>query len=440
MTAPVSWGRAHRFAHTLIDVRDTRAVAEQLARLVGGKRLALPFGSGRSYGDSCLNQDGLLLHSKRLDCFIEFDRARGVLCAESGLSLAEILTHVVPYGWFLPVVPGTKYVTLGGALANDIHGKNHHRAGSFANHVHRFGLLRSDSGREIVCSRTDNSELFRATVGGLGLTGFITWIELSLSPMPGSSLAVENILFRSISEFLEVSDSSATDFEFSVAWFDCLRFHHGQTRGIFSRANFAHGSGRKLHAPPKAWKRLPISIPSWLLNSAIVKAFNTVYFALQNRERGRRSQHYDGFFFPLDQIGDWNKAYGRGGLYQYQCVIPSQSRQAGLEALMQTIVGAGQGSFLAVLKVFGESPSAGLLSFPRAGATLALDFPNRGQRTLDLMTALDEIVLRFGGRVYPAKDGRLSSVAFKSMYPLWQEFQAHIDPALSSSFWRRVTS
>jgi FAD/FMN-containing dehydrogenase len=398
----------------------------------------LPRGLGRSYGDSCLNDGGLLLDATGLDRLIDFDPTTGVLRCEAGLSLAAILDLMVPRGWFLPVTPGTKFVTVAGALANDIHGKNHHRAGTFGHHVRRFELVRSD-GRRMVCSPQENEALFRATIGGLGLTGFITWVEFTLKPITSERIDRESIKFSSLGEFLELTRNSDERFEYTVAWIDCLASGPRLGRGIFFRGNHATGSdGRPKPGRPQRLS-VPLYAPNFVLGPLTVRSFNTLYYKRQRRKLVTDSVHYDPFFYPLDAVGHWNRLYGKRGFLQYQYAVPAERGIEATRNILTRIAESGEGSFLAVLKEFGNSPAAGMLSFPMRGMTLALDFAHRGASTLALLDRLDAIVLAQGGRLYPAKDARMSAASFQTFYPQWREFSRFVDPAFSSSFWRRVT-
>jgi FAD/FMN-containing dehydrogenase len=393
---------------------------------------SLAHGNGRSYGDCCTNTGGTLLHTRSLDRFIAFDNASGVLRCEAGVLFSEILDLVVARGWFLPVTPGTKFVTVGGAIANDVHGKNHHRAGTFGEHVRCFELLRSD-GTRVECSRTRNAELFRATVGGLGLTGVITWAEFALQRIAGPWMATENLRFTNLREFFTLSAESEQDYAYTVAWVDCAATGAALGRGWFFRANHAAGPEQ---AHPRRSLRMPLTPPISLINRLSLRAFNSLYY---HRRRPRQAlDHYDSYFYPLDAIADWNRIYGPRGFLQYQCVVPMPSAEPVLTELLACVGRSGSGSFLAVLKVFGDRPAAGILSFPRAGTTLALDFPNQGQATLDLLERLDDIVSAAGGAVYPAKDARLTRARFVRYFPGWEAMLPHIDPRFSSGWWRRV--
>lgn len=398
----------------------------------------LPWGLGRSYGDSCVNDGNAVLSTRRLNRLIGFDGESGRLHCEAGVSLADILTFAVPRGWFLPVTPGTKFVTVGGAIANDVHGKNHERAGNFGHHVCRLELLRSEEGRRC-CSPEENRELFHATIGGLGLTGLILSAEIQLKPISNQYIASETIRFDSLDDFRALSRESAATFEYTVAWFDCLSAGRRLGRGLFTRGNHADSHFDHLNKPPPRALVVPFDFPEIVLNPITIKAFNGLYFHTKRSRRGMNICHYERFFYPLDAIQAWNRIYGKRGFYQYQCVLPTDDYAAARE-LLSVISASGAGSFLAVLKEFGDIPSLGLLSFPRPGVTIALDFPNKCAATWTLFDRLDELVMAADGAVYPAKDARLSSSAFKAYYPQWNEFAAFVDPKFSSSFWRRVNA
>jgi FAD/FMN-containing dehydrogenase len=427
-----SWGNVIRAEHTVLRLPSRHAPFPDIAPLTS----VLPYGNGRSYGDSCLNVGAGLLEMRTLDRFMAFDPQRGTLTCEAGVLLADILDFAVPQGWFVPVTPGTRFVTVGGAIANDVHGKNHHRAGNFSRHVRQFELLRSD-GLRLVCSDSENVEWRAATVGGLGLTGIITWAEIGLRRIPGPWMDVEAIRFANLDEFLALAAESDRDFEYTVAWVDCLGRGKQLGRGWLQRANHAAAQMRlpRTRARPLS---VPFALPFSPVNSASLRLFNAF---LYHRQRGahRRIQHFESFFYPLDRILHWNRLYGPRGLYQYQCVVPHNGGREATAALLETIARSGLGSFLAVLKLFGGLSSPGMLSFPREGITLALDFPNRGERLEFVFRELDAIVQQAGGRVYPAKDGRMPGTLFRAGYPRWSEFSRYVDPRSSSSFWRRVT-
>jgi FAD/FMN-containing dehydrogenase len=410
---------------------------DQLPALLEDRRFAskLPVGLLRSYGDSCLNGAGALIEMRGLGRFIAFDPETGVLRAEAGVSISGILRLVVRSGWFLPTTPGTRFVTLGGALANDVHGKNHHSAGSLGCHVRSFGLRRSDHGGLIVTPQNEPS-LFASTIGGLGLTGLIEWVELQLVKIGSSYLDVETIPYEKLDEFWSLAEESVDTYEHTVAWIDCATRGENSGRGVFSRANWLMDGAYDVHSD-RSWKRIPCEAPGAALNRVTVSAFNEVYFRAGKRKAGTARQHYAPFFYPLDAIFDWNRLYGWRGMLQYQCVVPREAQREAIRALLDVIAASGQASFLAVLKTFGERPSPGLLSFPRPGATLALDFRFRGEETLKLFAQLDAIVADAGGALYPAKDGRMSPDMFRRSFPKWGQFMK--DPAMDSDFWRRVS-
>jgi FAD/FMN-containing dehydrogenase len=401
-----------------------------------GSDTALAYGRGRSYGDSCINSHGTQISTRRLNRIIRFDAEQGILNCEAGLTLHEILQVIVPRGWFLPVVPGTRFVTLGGAIANDVHGKNHHHAGSFGCHVRSLTLLRSSGQREL-CSPRDNAQRFSATVGGLGLTGLITSAEINLIPIASHQLEVEDKIFSCVDEFTALSRESA-DWEYTVSWIDTFARNGQVGRGIFSRARHARESGPLLPGRSRAALGVPFAPPFSLVNKWTVNSFNCVYFWAGSRKRAVRHQHYQPFFFPLDAIANWNRIYGSRGFFQYQCVVPHEGGGRAIQTLLREIHRSGEASFLAVLKEFGQRRSPGLLSFPRPGLTLALDFPNRGEKTRRLLESFDETVLAAGGALYPAKDARMSPRMFAAGFPAMQDFLSEMDPKFSSAFWRRV--
>lgn len=429
-----SWGRIAFGPQTGVRFDERTAPLPRAASGAPG----LPFGNGRSYGDSCLNTGGVLIDCRRLDRFIAFDHETGVLRCEAGVLLADILAVAVPLGWFPPVCPGTQFVTVGGAIANDVHGKNHHRAGAFGCHVRCFELLRSDGAR-LLCSPDENADLFRATIGGLGLTGLITWAEIQLKPVANAFIDQEVIRFEKLADFFALSAASDQDFEYTVAWVDCLAGGDALGRGLFSRGNHAASIAGAAPKPPRHRLSVPVTPPLPLVNRLSLRAFNELYYRRQRGETAAKQVHYQPFFFPLDAIGNWNRLYGPRGFYQYQCVLPPAQGEAGVAEILAAVAAAGAGSFLAVLKQFGDRPSPGTLSFPRPGVTLALDFANTGDRTRRLLDRLDEIVGRCGGAIYPAKDARMSPDMFARAFPALEEFKAFVDPAFSSSFWRRVT-
>lgn len=442
----VGWGRAHRFSHRVALPAYRDELPGLMAAAAAESASVLAFGKGRSYGDSCLNGGGALIDMSRLDRVMRFDRDAGVLEAEAGLTLAEILRVLAGpdgagTGWFPPVTPGTKFVTLGGAVANDVHGKNHHTAGCFGNHVESLRLLRSD-GSLLTCSPTENVDLFRATIGGLGLTGLIVSVALRLKRVPGLWMETQDVRYRSLDDFFTLNDETSDDWEYTVAWLDCLASGAELGRGVFSRSRHVAGGNDKGGVAAAFEPRLsmPVDFPGAALNNLSVRAFNALYWRKASFTPVVRPSHFDPVFYPLDAIGRWNRMYGRRGFYQYQCVTPHAVAKDAVREMLAAVAAAGQGSFLAVLKTLGDVPSPGMLSFPMPGVTLALDFPNKGASTHRLLDRLDAITAAAGGRLYPAKDGRMSPGCFLAGYPQWETFSRFIDPKFSSSFRRRVVA
>lgn len=429
MVSMGSWGRLGAWPH------EVRPLAHGPSRLPaaaeGGAGLA--YGMGRSYGDVCLNPGGTLWTTAALDRFIAFDPRTGALTCEAGVLLRDIQQVFVPQGWMLPVTPGTQVVTVGGAIANDVHGKNHHARGSFGDHVLRLTLLRTD-GSTIECGPDLRPDWFAATVGGLGLTGVVTQATLRLMPVAGPWLETESLPYESLDAFFALADGSEAGWEYTVSWVDCMAGE--RVRGIFLRANLSPATDPA--PPPARAKTVPFAPPLSLVNRFSVRPFNAAYYRHHRRQAGRRRMHYAPFFYPLDHVLEWNRIYGSAGFYQYQCVLPRDTGRAGTQQLLREIAAAGEGSFLAVLKTFGDRAAPGLLSFARPGVTLALDFPNHGAATLRLFDRLDAVLRECGGRLYPAKDARMPRDLFETGYPRLSEFLPFRDPGIRSAFAQRV--
>jgi FAD/FMN-containing dehydrogenase len=389
----------------------------------------LPVGCGRSYGDVGLAASGTVLNTSSMDRVISFNKESGVVRCEAGVTLGQILALTVPHGWMMPVLPGTQYVTVAGAVANDVHGKNHHVTGTFCKHVTRLSLLRSD-GEIIECSESQRAEWFAASCGGLGLSGIILWVEVQLRPLQGPWLDSETIKFESLDDFFRLSNESEADFEYTVSWIDCLS---QSVRGHFNRAN--HAAAEHAAPPSRKIPAIPFAPPFSPVNRYTLKAFNSAYFHRQRAVRKQQLAPWQSWFFPLDAVPHWNRLYGKAGFRQYQCVVPEEV----VGELLAVIRQAGEGSFLAVLKKFGQHSSPALMSFPRVGTTLALDFPFRGNRTLELFKQLDTIVFAHGGALYPAKDAHMQARDFQAAYPAWEQVEKMRDPKINSLFWQRVT-
>lgn len=395
----------------------------------------LPVGNFRSYGDVGMISEGTAIDSKYLNKFVYFDEETGLLDCEPGIQLKEIQELFVKRGWMLPVTPGTSLVTVAGAIANDVHGKDHHISGTFGEHVLSIQLARS-TGEILYCSSNENSELFRATIGGLGLTGYILQARLQLKKVSGPFFDAEVLPFANLAEFFDLSrESEDQKWQATVAWFDCSTSKAG--RGSFTRGN------PSVQPNPSEDKRrvdlsVPFTPPISLINKATLSPLNLSYFHLQKALAGKKLMHYKDFYYPLDGIRDWNRAYGPKGFFQYQSVVPMSASREATQEMLDVIRGSGQGSFLAVLKTFADRPSAGTLSFPMHGATLALDFPNQGESTLRLFERLDQIVMEAGGRLNPSKDARMSREMFKQGYLDLDKFLPFRDPAFASDFSTRV--
>jgi FAD/FMN-containing dehydrogenase len=414
---------------------------EAPARLADAVSAGLPvlaYGRGRSYGDVCLNGGGAVLDTAGLDRVMAFDAEHGVIQAEAGVTLAEVLALVVPHGWFLPVTPGTQFVTLGGAVANDVHGKNHHAAGTFGRFVTRVELVRS-TGERVELEPAD--ALFGATVGGLGLTGLLTWVEFRLLRVASDRIDQTVSRFRTLGDFFALSEAANARSPYVVAWLDALR---PEGRGLLMEGDHAPaGADARLPAPADASRprlAVPFDAPAWALSPLSVRAFNALYYRRVRADVQSGRLHYRPFFYPLDAVGSWNRGYGRRGFYQYQFVVPFGDAGAAVRDVLGRLSQAGAGSFLAVLKTFGDVPSPGLMSFPRPGVTLAVDVANRGDETVRLLRACDDVVRAAGGAVYPGKDASMTPASFRAFFPQWEAFAQHVDPAFSSSFWRRVTA
>ncbi|MBW8361389.1 MAG: FAD-binding oxidoreductase [Kaistella sp.] len=368
-------------------------------------------GNGRCYGDAALGEH--IFSTCRLNKFISFDRLNGIIECESGVLLSEILEICVPQGYFLFVTPGTKFITVGGAIAADVHGKNHHSEGCFSESVLEFSLL-NENGEVIICSRTENSGKFWATVGGMGLTGIILSAKFKLKNIETAYIRQETIKAENIDEIFRLFEESES-WTYNVAWIDCLRKGKNLGRSVMLRGEhaFRHQLPLKLQENPlrlkeKSMPSVPFYLPGFILNSFTVKFFNFLYFNQHHKNRGADYVDYEKFFYPLDIVNDWNRMYGKNGFIQYQFVIPKEKGKEGLKKILETIADSGNGSFLAVLKLFGKNNPEAYNSFPTEGYTLALDF-KVNPKLKKLVAQLDEIVEEYGGRIYLAKDSMSKS-------------------------------
>lgn len=424
-----SWGRLSAQAHHVIDLNDPIQVKSLVGR---GPHPGTAYGMGRSYGDACLNPGGTLWDTTGLDHFIAFDDSTGHLVCEAGVLLRDIQRLAIPRGWILPVTPGTQIVTVGGAIVNDVHGKNHHRFGSFGNHVHRIRLVRTD-GETFDCGPQLRPDWFVATVGGLGLTGIIVEAEIRLCRVSSPWLDTETIPYANLDEFFRLADDSEADWEHTASWVDCISGSSG--RGLFIRGNPTDAYQRE---PKRRKLTIPLVPPISLLNKLSSRFFNTVYYNFKKRQAGRTIAHYEPFLYPLDNLLEWNRIYGPKGFFQYQSVVPRDVGQDAVQAMLKKIKRSGDASFLTVLKTFGNRQAIGMLSFPQPGVSLALDFPNHGERTLKLFEYLDAIVREARGRIYLAKDARMPRDFFEASYPRLNEFLKYRDFGISSGLSRRL--
>ena len=412
----------------------------ELSRLAERFEESIPRGLGRCYGDASLAPRIISTH--RLQRVLAFDEETGTLTCEAGVSFEDLLKVFVPRGWFPPVTPGTKHVTVGGAIAADIHGKNHHKEGSFSNHLERIELFLS-GGSVTSCSRETNPELFWATCGGMGLTGMILNATFRLKKIETGFIDRTTYKARDLDEAMDLIARTA-EATYSVAWVDCLARGRKLGRSLLFLGEHAArerlgGTQSRNPLAVHGKKRLsvPFFLPSFVLNGLSIKLFNALYFHAHRTGKKTDLVHYDPFFYPLDGVGSWNKIYGRRGMMQYQLVLPLENSRAGLEAILKTIADQGDASFLAVLKLFGKQE--GLLSFPMEGYTLALDFPVK-TRVFALMSKLDKLVVENGGRIYLAKDARLDRDRFFESYPQAREFMARKEAADPKRGWASFQS
>lgn len=421
---------------------------ERYAELKAEAPSTIVRGQGRSYGDASLSQNGRVILSERLNRFLAFDREQGVVRAEAGLTLDDLLSVVVPRGWFPLVTPGTKFVSLGGCVAADVHGKNHHHDGTFSRGVRQLELIRAD-GTKIPCSAEDSATAFWATVGGMGLTGIIGEVELQLQPIETAYIRARHTPATDLEQAFRLLQDAEHDARYTVAWIDLMSRGARLGRSVVMSGDHAQRdelSGAQRLAPLRSathpTRNMPFDMPAWLLNPVTIRAFNELYYRNEGGKNTPFLVDYDKFFYPLDAIGRWNRLYGRRGFVQYQCVVPEATAMEALQQLLERLAQSGHPAFLGVLKRLGAE-GEGHLSFPLAGYTLALDLPMTGSRLLKLLDEFDAIVLQHGGRVYLAKDARLAPESFRAMYPRlaeWQQVRHELDPQgiFSSSLSRRL--
>ena len=376
----------------------------------------IPFGNGRSYGDSALNR--IILDVKSQNKFLEFDREKGILSVQSGVLFSEILGVIVPKGWFLTVTPGTKLITLGGAIASDVHGKNHHVEGCFSKCVLSFSIMMAD-GKVVSCSKKSNPELFRATCGGMGLTGVILDAKISLTKINSKSINQTTIKNSNLKETFEAFKKYG-DANYSVAWIDCLANNESVGRSLLTIGEFRDDGDLDYRLQQKA--TVPNGFPSYMLNSLTVKLFNWFYYSKNRQLVSSKVVDIDTFFYPLDSIAHWNRIYGKNGFVQYQFILPLANSYSGLAEILKVIASSKRGSFLAVLKLYGEA-NDNYLSFPMKGYSLALDFKLE-KGVFELMDRLNGIVKKNHGRIYLAKDACVDEDTFSQGYECIEAFRA----------------
>lgn len=423
------WGRYPRVLSTVVRPASLADVAPP------AEGYMIARGQGRAYGNAAMSKDGLVLLTEQLKRVIHFDERSGILWAEAGVTLAEILGEFVPRGWFPMVTPGTKFVSLGGCVAADVHGKNHHRAGTFGAHVAELELVLADGSRQR-CSPEKNAELFWATIGGMGLTGIIIEVAFQLRRIESAYMIVQHHRAADLDASLKLLEAEDCDDEYTVAWIDCLARGKKLGRSVLMRGHHATRAelpagirGRPLETKQRGEYNLAFDFPAWALNALTVKLFNDFYYKWQGAKVSAFVTDYDSFFYPLDRLGNWNRLYGARGFMQYQCVLPMKTARGGLQLLLEALAQSKRASFLAVLKRFGAEGN-GLLSFPMAGYTLALDMPLGDPELFGFLEQLDEIVLAHGGRIYLAKNPRVGAQTFRRMYPRyaeWLETKSRLD-------------
>lgn len=410
-----SWGLYPKIENKGIEFS---SISELQKRIISSKNY-IPYGNGRSYGDSALNET--VIPMRQLNQILFLDEINGIIELQSGVLLSEILDFCIPKGWFLKVTPGTKLITVGGAIASDIHGKNHHIDGCFSNSVLEFDLLQPN-GKLVTCSSTQNDELFRHTCGGQGLTGIIVRAKLELKRIKSSRIKQVTIKTGTLKETFEVFEEIKYQ-PYSVAWIDCLSTGRklGRSHVIYgdfiSDGNLDIKEGLKLN--------IPFFFPSITLNKWTVKVFNWFYYNKQFRKIKESNVGFNSFFYPLDSINNWNRIYGRKGFLQYQFILPLEVSYDGVKQILEILSKSGKGSFLAVLKLYGKQ-NENTLSFPMEGYSLALDL-KVSNSVFELLNRLDKTVENFGGRVYLSKDARLSKNSFKKTYrnaELFREYRS----------------
>ena len=407
----MSWGMYPKIKNSVFKFNKN----ETLKQIINEHDDIIPYGNGRSYGDSALNSN--IINVRPKDYFINFDEESGLLHIQAGVLLSEILESYVPRGWFLKVTPGTKLITVGGAIASDIHGKNHHVEGCFSECVQAFQIMLAD-GKVVTCSKDATPELFKATCGGMGLTGVILDAKIYLKKINSQYIDQTTIKTKNLKETFEAFEEYKNK-PYSVAWIDCLAKGNKIGKCLLMVGDFRDDG--KLNYTKKKQKSIPFNFPSFALNNLSVKAFNWLYYGKAKDGVSKQRVDIDTFFYPLDAICHWNRIYGKNGFTQYQFILPKETSYQGLEEILAAISKSGKGSFLAVLKLYGKT-NDNYLSFPIEGYSLALDFKIE-KGLFDLLDKLDEIVVKYKGRIYLTKDVRVNKDTFEKGYPHIETFR-----------------
>ena len=407
-----SWGNFPHIENTSHEFHSENSAKE----ILSNNQEIIPYGNGRSYGDSALNNT--IIKTNKFNCFLNFDSENGLLHLQSGVLLSEILEVFVPKGWFLKTTPGTKLITVGGAIASDIHGKNHHVEGCFSQCVEAFNLMLPD-GEIITCSKNSNQEIFKATCGGMGLTGVIIDAKIRLKKIGSRFIDQTTVKTKNLKETFDAFEKHK-DNPYSVAWIDCLAKGDKLGKCLLMLGDFSNDGD--LNYKQKKKINIPFYFPSFALNNFTVKAFNWLYYGKVRKVVSTQKVDLDQFFYPLDAIRNWNRIYGKNGFTQYQFILPLETSYEGLKEILQAISDSGKGSFLAVLKLYGKA-NDNYLSFPIEGYSLALDFKIE-KGLFELLDQLDEIVVKYKGRIYLSKDVRVSKETFEKGYPFIEKFRA----------------
>jgi len=421
-------------------------IKQEMEKLADGINLAqecknlICFGSGRSYGDVALKREGMVIQTKTFTEIYALDESLGIVHCDSGVTLDSLLKFIVPKGFFIPVSPGTKFVTIGGAIANNIHGKNHHKTGSWGDFVISFDLHRSN-GEIINCSPSQNADYFSATIGGIGMTGIIRNVKIKVMPIESSYIDVEKITFSNLEEYILLNHNSLLNHAYTVAWFDASYMvkNGGQLRGTFMQGNHSSNGGFVIH--PKPLFNIPFSLPNFMTSKFIFDILNILYFWKEHFISGHHHEHYNTFFYPLDFLGNWNRGYGKNGFYQYQPIVPHANFKEFIKKIAAILKSYRQTSFVSVLKTMGDSSGHGHISFSRPGITICLDFKNNGATTKDMMMQLNALTEASQGVVNPSKDAFMNRQQFLNLFQKSVDDYFRLkDPGFSSDFIKRVTT